>query len=86
MFLHKGRHLKVLVHGDDYATVGRLEIFAWLTVQLEAKFEMKTVIVGHSEAEWICKEGKILNRVVRATPEGWEYEPDLRHAAAILED
>ena len=41
---------------------------------------MKTVIATHGEAAEIVKEGKILNRVIRATPEEWEYECDQRHA------
>ena len=30
------------------------------------------------------KEGRISNRVVRWTPEGWEYEADQRHAELIV--
>ena len=38
----------MLVHGDDYASVGDLDGLRWLQEQLEADFEMKTVVVGHS--------------------------------------
>ena len=31
------------------------------------------------------KEARILNRVVRWTPEGWEYEADQRHAELIVQ-
>ena len=31
------------------------------------------------------QEAKILNRVIRATETGWEYESDQRHAEIILE-
>ena len=37
--------------------------------QLEAKFEMKTVVVGHSGLDGVATEGKIL---IRATDERWQ--------------
>ena len=32
------------------------------------------------------KEGRALNIVLRITEDGWEYEPDQRHAELIIED
>ena len=64
---------------------GKLQGLKWLQQQLEAKFEMKTVVVGHSREPGVVAEGKILNRVVRATPKGWEYESDQRHAEIIIQ-
>ena len=46
---------------------------------------MKTQVVGHSEQEGVVKEARILNRIVRATHGGWEYESDQRHVEIILE-
>ena len=40
----------------------------WLKRQLESRFEVKTTIVGHRPDE--AAEGKVLNRIVRATPSG----------------
>ena len=74
VFYNKNKGLRTLVHGDDYLTAGTLNALKWLQQQLEAKFEMKTVVVGHSGAPEVVTEGKMLNRVVRATPSGWEYE------------
>ena len=34
----------------------------------------------------MVKEGRALNRVLRITEDGWEYEPDQRHAELIIED
>ena len=51
---------------------------------LEERFTVKVAIVGHGEGEE--KEGKVLNRIVRATQEGWEYEADQRHAEIIVRD
>ena len=86
VFYHSGRSIRTLVHGDDYASVASLSELSWLRDRLEARFEMKTVMVGHSTAEKVEKEGKILNRVIRATPDGWEYESDQRHVEAMIED
>ena len=46
---------------------------------------MKTQLVGHSDREDVLREAKILNRVVRATEDGWEYECDQRQVEIILE-
>ena len=62
------------MHGDDYVTVGPLEQLQWLRTQLEKRFEMKTTDVGHSHGDGIETEGKILNRIVRATVDRWQYE------------
>ena len=47
---------------------------------------MKTVIAGHSKNQDVVTEVKILNRVFRAVPSGWEYECDQRYAEIILEE
>ena len=52
---------------------------------MEEAFNMKTVIASHGEAADIVKKVKILNRVIRATPEGCEYECDQRHAETMIE-
>jgi hypothetical protein len=85
VFWHPGRGIRTLVHGDDYASTGSLAQLDWLKDQLEKKFEMKTQLVGHSDREDVLREAKILNRVVRATQDGWEYECDQRHVEIILE-
>ena len=86
VYYHRKRQLRALVHGDDYATVGSFENLKWLQGELESAFEMKTVIAGHSRREGVTTEAKILNRVIRAVPSGWEYEPDQRHVEIILEE
>ena len=50
---------------------------------LEGRFEIKTKILGGGLGEE--KEGRVLNRVIRVTENGWEYEPDQRHADIIVE-
>jgi hypothetical protein len=48
VFLHRGKGIRTLVHGDDYMLSDRLVVLQWLQQEQEAKFEMKTVVVGHS--------------------------------------
>ena len=47
---------------------------------------MKIVIARHSGQPGVVDEAKISNRVIRAFPEGWEYECDQRHIEIILEE
>ena len=54
--------------------------------ELEARFDMKTVIVGHDTSDDVASEGKILNRVIRATSSGWEYECGQRHVEVLIEE
>ena len=75
----------MLVHGDDYASGGTYEELQWLKSKLETRFDMKTIIMGHSDKPSVVRESKILNRVVRATKDGWEYESDQRHVEIIVE-
>ncbi len=50
--------------------------------KLEKRFELKTTIIGSGEGE--VSEGRILNRVIRCTKKGWEYEADQRHAEYLV--
>ena len=82
MFVHSAGDLITIVHGDDYMTVGTMEGCNWLRGKLEGRFDMKTKFVGHQPQ---CqKEVKILDRVIRATEEGYEYEADQRHGEIIV--
>lgn len=53
---------------------------------MESRFEMKTTTVGHANEKDMVAEGKILNRIVRATSSGWEYECDQRHVEVLVEE
>ena len=66
--------------------------------QLESRFEIKTQVIGAPISEGGARapsdtgdladqgvqEGRVLNRVVRWTPEGWEMETDQRHVDLII--
>jgi len=50
---------------------------------LEGRFEIKTSVIGTGVGE--VQEARVLNRIIRITSNGWEYEPDQRHAEMIVE-
>ena len=83
MYHHQARGLRVLVHGDDFVTSGDRAEVLWLQEQLARIFEVKTKLIGQAgmvgEKLRVQEEGKILNRLVRWTADGFEYEADLRH-------
>ena len=51
---------------------------------LEGRFKTKTQIIGTGSNGEVA-EARVLNRVIRVTPEGWEYEPDQRHVDMLIE-
>ena len=56
---------------------------SWLEAELEKAYELKTQRLGMDNGSKL--EGKVLNRVLRCTPDGWELEADPRHAELIIE-
>ena len=52
--------------------------------KLAKKYEIKSQLIGPRDSD--DKELKILNRIIRWTPAGIEYEPDQRHADMIVRD
>ena len=54
--------------------------------QVEQEFEIKTKTVGLNAEDREAKEERILNRIIRATESGWEYEADQRHADLIIQE
>ena len=89
-----------LVHGDDFVSVGSRHAARQFQSRLEARFEIKTQVIGAVEKEGgacassdstrpkdqCVQEGRVLNRVVRWTPQGWEVEPDQRHVDLIVKE
>ena len=50
---------------------------------LEARHELgKTIHVGTYDGA--VSEGKVLNRIIRRTPAGWEMEADMRHGELLV--
>jgi len=83
-YFHPQRRLRTLVHGDDFVTTGTRGQAWWFRQKLEERFEMKTVVVGRGDGE--VREARILNRVVRARDDGWEYEADQRHVDILIRE
>ena len=77
------RQLRTLVHGDDFVTVGNREDVKWFREKLDQRFQLKTSVVGRGKGE--VQETRILNRVLRTTEDGWEYEADQRHGELIIQ-
>lgn len=84
LYFHKGWNVKTLVNGDDFVSVGRREDVAKFAALLEKRFGVMQSVIGRGGGDE-QREGRILNRVVRVTEQGWEYEPDQRHAELIVE-
>ena len=82
-FFHEALQVRTLVHGDDFVSSGSREALAWSKSKLDARFEIKTKIIGTDKQE--VAETRILNRIVRQTESGWEYEPDQRHVDWIAQ-
>ena len=83
-FSHKAKGISVVVHGDDFTALGSDEVLDWYEAELAKSFEIK--IRGRlGEGCAGPQEIRILNRVVRITPDGLTYEADPRHAELLSE-
>jgi len=84
IFWHPGKDIKVMVHGDDFVSVGIDSSLKWMSSELEKQFEVSTQIVGPERDDQ--KQVKVLNRIIKFTDEGIVYEPDPRHAELIVKE
>ena len=83
LYWHAKWKVQTLVHGDDFLSVGCREHIQEFKKKLQRRFAIKTNILGRKEGQE--REGRVLNRIVRVGEDGWEYEPDQRHAELIVE-
>ena len=73
VFWHKARDLVCSVHGDDFTTTGSKPNLDWFEAQLESSYELrKGGRIGPGPQD--DKEGRVLNRIIRWTATGIEYE------------
>ena len=78
---HPERDITVVVHGDDFAALATDPELDWYTAEFQKAFEIKVRgRMGEGTEEW---EIRILNRIVRITPEGIRFEADPRHHELI---
>ena len=78
--------IRCLVDGDYFVCVGKPEDLKWLKAKLSARLEVRTTTVGTNAHDGEVREARILNRVTRVTPQGWEYEADQRHVDLIIQE
>ena len=85
VFLHRAKSFRCSVHGDDLTTVGSKKDLDWFVAELRKKYELKEKHrLGPAPTD--DKEAVILNRIVRWTAEGLEYEADPRQSEKLLRD
>ena len=73
-----------MVHGDDFAAVGAEEDLVDVEKALADKYKIKTERLGGSATD--SKEIRVLNKILRYTPNGLELDADPRHAEMIIRD
>ena len=78
------KELRVTVHGDDFTATGPMDSLQWLEEGLAAAWEVKSEYLGPS-SEGCKTEVRVLNRLLRWSAKGVEYEPDQRHADLVIE-
>ena len=83
IYIQITQDVQVFLHGDDVASVGNRASLQWFRQKLEGGFDIKTSVIGTGVRE--VREARVLNRILRITENGWEYEPDQRHAEMIVE-
>ena len=84
IFYHAARQLYSTVHGDDFTSTGTAKNLDWFEDTLQTYYELtKGGRLGPGKED--SKRGIILNRVIRWTDEGVEYEADPRSAERLLE-
>ena len=73
------------MYGDDFTTTGTKANLDWFKEKLEARYELtEAARLGPGPDD--DKEARVLNRVVRWTAEGLEYEADPRQAEHLVQD
>ena len=81
-FVHKSGNIRLTRHGDDFIIVAPCKEIEWLVKEMEKGYELKCTIVGPEAGP--SKEVRILNKRVRWTQDGIQYECDRRHAEIVV--
>jgi hypothetical protein len=83
IFRDDPRDITVVVHGDDFTILADDHGINYVIEMLKQKYQIKVRGILGEDAEDL-KEIRILNRVLRWTQGGLEYEADPRHAEIIV--
>ena len=83
-FEHKERNIAVVVHGADFTALGTDPNLNWYEAEMARHFEIK---IRGPLGEGCARDNelRILNRVVRVTPDGLTSEADPRHTDLLSE-
>ena len=82
-FYHSARKLSLVVHGDDFTTMGVKKDIDWFEQTLAKHFELKLRGRLGENCDG-TQQIRILNRILTLTKEGLLYEADPRHAELII--
>ena len=85
VFHHKVRGIAVSVHGDDFTATGPKNQLDWFEETLKKCYEL-TVGGRLGPGPKDDKEARVLNRIVRWTNHGLEYEADPGQFERLLEE
>ena len=84
MFFHPNRHLRSVIHGDDFTLLGFTSDLDWFRHKITSKWDVKLKgRIGPGPQD--LKVMHVLNRIVEWTPSGIKYEADSRHAEIIID-
>jgi hypothetical protein len=83
VFVHAEKKIYLTVYGDDFSARGRKTELDWYEARMKERFEL-TVKGRLGYAEEDDHEVRILNRLIRTTNQGVEYEADPRHAEELI--
>ena len=83
VFVHRERGMVCTVHGDDFTTVAGKLSLDWFEDELKKHYEL-TVGPRLGPGDQDATEATILNRVIRWTAAGMEYEADPRQAQRLV--
>ena len=72
------------VHGDDFTISGPERSPEWLRDFLKTRWDVKATILGPESHQ--AQKVRVLNRSIRWTARGVEYEADPRHRLVILKE
>ena len=85
LYRHPGRDIEVSIHGDDLTATGRKRDLDWYKLELEKHYSLEEAARLGPAAE-DAKEAKVLNRIIRWTDAGLEYECDPRQVEQVIRD
>ena len=85
VFRHESKQIVLSVHGYDFTASGPASLLDWFEKTMRSRYELTCggrIGPGAGDAQ----ELRILNRIIRLTTEGVEYEADPRQVEKLLEE